>query len=166
MIVCPLPLQVIADGRGSSVASLLKPITRALDSILDRRLQPIRSITAQVMQSRLYVPYCMHARAHNRGLPSRLQLLQANHAHSVAFVLRNCSDALSLRAEPVVFIADACATMEMSDAAISASASFRGAPVRTDAIIRLRAACLQVLSAAIGWKVFRCVVAAESVQLL
>lgn len=81
---------------------------------------------------------------------------QANHAHSVAFVLRTCSEELALRAEPVVYIADACSTMEMGDAAISASASFRGAPVRTDAIVRLRAACLQVLSAAIGWKAFRC----------
>lgn len=81
--------------------------------------------------------------------------LQANHAHSVAFILRTCAEGLSLRQEPVLYIADACAIMEMNDAAISTSATFRGAPVRTDAIVRLRTACLQVLSAAIGWKAFR-----------
>ena len=81
--------------------------------------------------------------------------MQANHAHSVAFILRTCSSEIALRSEPVVYVADACAAMEMSDAAISATASFRGAPVRTDAIVRLRTACLQVLSAAIGWEAFR-----------
>jgi transformation/transcription domain-associated protein len=81
--------------------------------------------------------------------------LQTNHAHSVAFILRTCSDGLALRPEPVLYIADACAIMEMNDAAISTSATYRGAPVRTEAIVRLRAACLQVLSAAIGWKAFR-----------
>ncbi|PRW20721.1 phosphotransferase inositol or phosphatidylinositol kinase [Chlorella sorokiniana] len=119
-------LQAIADGRSCTVATLLKPISKALDSILDRRLQPIRSIAAQT-----------------------------NHAHSVAFILRTCSDGLALRPEPVLYIADACAIMEMNDAAISTSATYRGAPVRTEAIVRLRAACLQVLSAAIGWKAFR-----------
>lgn len=87
--------------------------------------------------------------------PAALPCMQANHAHSVAFVLRTCASELTLRSEPILYIADACAAMEMNDAAISASASFRGAPVRTEAIVRLRAACLQVLSAAIGWKAFR-----------
>jgi hypothetical protein len=81
--------------------------------------------------------------------------LQANQAHSVAFVLRTCGHELPLRSEPAIYITDACTAMEMSDAAISATASFRGAPVKTEAIVRLRTACLQVLSAAIGWQAFR-----------
>lgn len=40
--------QAIADAHGSTVAVLLKPLTKAFDSILERRLLPIRSITAQV----------------------------------------------------------------------------------------------------------------------
>ena len=91
--------------------------------------------------------------AHPTWLPCAV--LQTNHAHSVAFILRTCSEGLLLRPEPVLYIADACAIMEMNDAAISTSASFRGAPVRTEAIVRLRTACLHVLSAAIGWKAFR-----------
>ena len=43
-----VPLQAISNARATSVATLLKPIVKALDSILDRRLLPIRSITAQV----------------------------------------------------------------------------------------------------------------------
>jgi hypothetical protein len=82
--------------------------------------------------------------------------LQANHAHSVAFIMRTCARELALRSEPVVYVTDACAAMEMSDSAISATASFRGAPVRTDAIVRLRTACLEVLAATIGWQAFRC----------
>ncbi|KAL4439666.1 hypothetical protein ABPG75_002667 [Micractinium tetrahymenae] len=119
-------LQTIANSRGSTMAELLKPIMKAFDSILERRLLPIRSINTQ-----------------------------ANHAHSVAFILRTCSMELALRIEPVLYIADACSAMEMSDAAISATATFRGAPVRTEAIVRLRIACLQVLTAAIGWQAFR-----------
>ena len=87
--------------------------------------------------------------------PAPAPALQANHAHSVAFILRTCSHELALRSEPAIYIADACTAMEMSDAAISATASFRGAPVKTEAIVRLRTACLQVLSAAIGWQAFR-----------
>lgn len=60
-----------------------------------------------------------------------------------------------LRSEPIAYITDACEAMEMSDAAISATATFRGAPVRTEAIVRLRTACMQVLTAAIGWQAFR-----------
>ncbi|KAL4854024.1 Transcription-associated protein 1 [Chlorella vulgaris] len=118
-------LQAIAKSRGTSTAELLRPIIQAFDSILERRLLPIRSITAQ-----------------------------ANHAHSVAFIMRTCARELALRSEPVVYVTDACAAMEMSDSAISATASFRGAPVRTDAIVRLRTACLEVLTATIGWQAF------------
>ena len=82
--------------------------------------------------------------------------LQANHAHSVAFILRTCASELALRSEPAIYIADACTAMEMSDSAITSTATFRGAPVRTEAIVRLRTACLQVLTAAIGWQAFRC----------
>lgn len=70
--------------------------------------------------------------------------------------MRTCARELALRSEPVVYVTDACAAMEMSDSAISATASFRGAPVRTDAIVRLRTACLEVLTATIGWQAFRC----------
>lgn len=45
---CSWHLQAIAASRDTSVAELLKPITKASDNILDRRLLPIRSITAQV----------------------------------------------------------------------------------------------------------------------
>lgn len=151
------PPQAIASSRGVAITALLKPIKKALDSILDRRLLPIRSIAAQVCSSTVFGACgcwrCAAARACHQD--NNVPRLQANHAHSVAFILRTCSDELSLRHEPVVYIADACAAMEMSDAAISASASFRGAPVRTEAIVRLRTACLQVLSAAIDWRAFR-----------
>lgn len=56
--------------------------------------------------------------------------------------------------------------MEMSDAAISATATFRGAAVRTEAIVRLRIACLQVLTAAIGWQAFRCEQGASYVVIM
>ncbi|PSC74456.1 transformation transcription domain-associated -like [Micractinium conductrix] len=116
----------IATARSTTVSDLLKPIMKAFDSILERRLLPIRSITAQ-----------------------------SNHAHSVSFILRTCAPELALRSEPIIYITEACTAMEMSDAAIGATASFRGAPVRTEAIVRLRTACLQVLTAAIGWQGFR-----------
>lgn len=54
----PTPLvrllcQAIADAQSCTIADLLKPIAKVLDSILDRRLQPVRSITAQVVKTLL-----------------------------------------------------------------------------------------------------------------
>lgn len=50
-MVCDV-LQAIAKSRGTSTAELLRPIIQAFDSILERRLLPIRSITAQVRTRR------------------------------------------------------------------------------------------------------------------
>jgi hypothetical protein len=41
-------LQVIANARGATVPDLLKPVMKAFENILDRRMLPIRSITSQV----------------------------------------------------------------------------------------------------------------------
>lgn len=40
--------QAIAEARRTTVHEMLKPITKAFESILERRLLPIRSIAAQV----------------------------------------------------------------------------------------------------------------------
>jgi hypothetical protein len=137
---------------------------KAFDNILDRRLLPIRNITAQV-DSRpailgqkpkivvvfLFPAFCARL---SHGVLTFI-VLQANQAHSVAFILQICSKELTICSEPTLYIADACTAMEMSDSSIGSSASYRGAPVRTDAIVRLRTACLRVLVAAVDWQAFR-----------
>lgn len=42
-------MQAIASSRSSTMAELLKPIMKAFDNVLERRLLPIRSISAQVL---------------------------------------------------------------------------------------------------------------------
>mgnify|MGYP001810958907 CR=1 FL=1 len=169
-------MQEIATARSTTVSDLLKPIMKAFDSILERRLLPIRSITAQArawgrsgaLASAAFFSWhgsIAHANcsacsagpdaALLTACPCRTARVQSNHAHSVAFILRTCAPELALRSEPIIYITEACTAMEMSDAAIGATASFRGAPVRTEAIVRLRTACLQVLTAAISWQGFR-----------
>jgi len=48
--------QEIATSRAMAIPELLKPITKAFDNVLERRLLPIRSITAQVAPDTL--PSC------------------------------------------------------------------------------------------------------------
>lgn len=63
-----LCLQALADLRSASVAALLKPITKALDGILDRRLLPIRSITTQASVVRLGAWLCCACASRNNWL--------------------------------------------------------------------------------------------------
>ena len=122
-------LQVLADSAHTSVGQMLaQMLSTRYNSLLERRMLPLKSITAQT-----------------------------NYAHSTAFLLRTCPDQLPLTPSLATFVADACTLMEVDDSAIASnvSSTVRGQPPKADMLGKLRIACMEVLVAALNWPAFR-----------
>eukprot|EP00887_Chlorella_sp_A99_P004017 scaffold11.g4017.t1 len=128
-------LGVLAEAEGLGLSGLLGGMLRPLHFIVERRLLPLKNIAAQ-----------------------------SNYAHSMAFVIRTCPAQLELDAEVASFVADAASIMETDDAGISGAVTVRGGPPKPEVLTRLRVACMEALTAALGWEPFRTGEGVEAVQ--
>ena len=121
-------LELLSASSGVTVGSILEQILSrqpASKSLLERRVLPLRSISAQT-----------------------------NYAHSMAFLFIHCPN-LPLTDSLGTFVADCCTILEQDDATILSCTSIRGQPPKQSIVVKLRIACLEVLVAALSWPQFR-----------
>ena len=121
-------LDLLSSASGTTIGSMLDQILSrqpASKSLLERRILPLRSISAQT-----------------------------NYAHSTAFLFRHCP-ALGSTDSLCTFVADCCTVLEQDDATIAASTSIRGQPPKQPVIFKLKLSCLEVLMESLSCPQFR-----------
>ena len=121
-------LELLSSASGTTIGAMLDQILSrqpASKSLLERRILPLRSISAQT-----------------------------NYAHSTAFLFRHCP-ALGFTDSLCTFVADCCTILEQEDAIIAASTSIRGQQPKHSVIFKLKFSCLEVLVESLGCPQFR-----------